>query len=123
MDFDHEWLTARKIEFETYMTKAELIQLAFSNLPPKEFIVDKVANKYDIEIVRIPMKHCVLNPIQLAWAGLKNYVRQQNVRFSLNDIAQLYNEWLAACGPEHACSFFEHLYKHEETFKIGHRRI
>ncbi|CAF4966821.1 unnamed protein product [Rotaria sp. Silwood1] len=30
-----EWLTARKIKFETYMTKAELIQLAFNHLPPK----------------------------------------------------------------------------------------
>ncbi|CAF4425847.1 unnamed protein product, partial [Rotaria sp. Silwood2] len=55
-----EWLTARKIKFETYMTKAELIPLAFNHLPPKEFIVDKIANKYDIEIVRIPVKHCVL---------------------------------------------------------------
>ena len=114
-----DWLTKRKIKFETYMTKPELMQLAFSQLPPKQYIVDKVANKYDIEIVRIPVKHCVLNPIELAWAGLKNYVRQQNVRFSLNDVAQLCNEWLAACGPENASNYFAHVYKHEETFKIA----
>ncbi|CAF2118264.1 unnamed protein product [Rotaria magnacalcarata] len=114
-----DWLIARKIKFESYMTKPELIQLAFSNLPPKEFIVDKVANKYNIEIVRIPIKHCVLNPVELAWAGLKSYVRQQNVQFNLNDIEQLCNEWLAACGPEHASRYFAHVYKHEETFKIA----
>ena len=51
------------------MTKAELIQLAFNHLPPKEFIVDKIANKYDIEIVRIPVKHCV--PIAVPSTGLK----------------------------------------------------
>jgi len=114
-----DWLTKRKIKFETYMTKAELIQLAFSQLPPKQYIVDKIANKYDIEIVRIPVKNCVLNPVELAWAGLKKYVLQQNVRFSLNDVAQLCNEWLAACGPENASGYFAHVYKHEETFKIA----
>ncbi|CAF1503947.1 unnamed protein product [Rotaria sp. Silwood1] len=88
-----DWLNNRQIKFETYMTKAELIALAFIHLPPKEYIVDKVASKYDIEIVRMPVKHCVLIPIELGWAGLKNYVRKYNVRFSLNDIAQLFNEW------------------------------
>jgi hypothetical protein len=118
-----DWLTARKIKYEPYMTKAELIQLAIIHLPPKEFIVDKVASKYNIEIVRIPVKHCVLNPIALDWAGLKNYVRQQNVRFSLNDIGQLCNEWLVACGPEHASGYFTHVYKQEEIFKTAEKNV
>ncbi|CAF1104810.1 unnamed protein product [Rotaria magnacalcarata] len=90
-----------------------------AELPPKEYIVDKVASKYDIEIVRIPIKHCVLNPIELAWSGLKNYVRQQNIRFSLNDIEQLCSEWLAACDPEHVSGYFTHVHKHEEIFKTA----
>ena len=114
-----DWLTKQNIKFETCMTKFELIQLAFSKLPPKQYIVDKIVNKYDIEIVRIPVKLYVLNPIELAWAGLKNYVRKQNVRFSLNEVAQLCNEWLAACDPENAANYFAHVYKHEERFKLA----
>ncbi|CAF3865788.1 unnamed protein product [Rotaria sp. Silwood1] len=118
-----DWLTTRKIKYELYMTKAELIQLAFAHLPPKEFLVDKVASKYNIEIVRIPVKHCVLNPIELRWSGLKNYVRRQNVHFSLNDVEQLCNEWLAACTPEHASGYFAHVYKHEEIFKTADKYV
>ncbi|CAF1149687.1 unnamed protein product [Didymodactylos carnosus] len=75
-----------------WMTKAELIELAFTHLSPKEYIADKIASKYDIEIVRIPVKHCVLNPI---------------------------DEWLAACDPEHASGYFTYVHKHEEIFKTA----
>ncbi|CAF0955578.1 unnamed protein product [Rotaria sordida] len=105
------------------MTKVELMQLVFTHLPPKEFIVDKVASKYNTEIVRIPVKHCALNPIKLGGAGLKNYARQQNVRFRLDDIEQLCNEWLAACDPEHASAYFAHIYKQEEIFKTADKNV
>jgi len=114
-----DWLTQRKIKFELYMTKAELLELAFQHLPPREYIVDRAAMKFDVQIVRIPVKHCVLNPIELVWSGLKDYVRKQNVRFNLNDISQLCNEWLSSLGPEHAIGYFKHVEKHEQIFKTA----
>ena len=114
-----DWLNNRKIKFETYMTKAELIELARVHLPPKEYIVDKVASKYGIEIVRLPLKHCVLNPTEFCWTALKNYARKHNVHFSLNDVARLCSEWLAACGPEHVAGYFSHVQENEETFKVA----
>ncbi|CAF0955652.1 unnamed protein product [Rotaria sordida] len=105
------------------MAKAELMQLVFTHLPPKEFIVDKVASRYNIETVRIPVKHYVLNPIELGLTGLKNYARQQNVHFRWDDIGQLCNEWLAACGPEHASAYFAHIYKQEEIFKTADKNV
>ena len=53
------------------MTKAESMELAFKNLPPQQYEGDKIVAKYNVEILRIPIKHCVLNSIELAWAGLK----------------------------------------------------
>ncbi|CAF4584900.1 unnamed protein product, partial [Didymodactylos carnosus] len=46
-----DWLTQRKIKFELYMTKAELLELAFQHLPPREYIVDRAAKKFDVQIV------------------------------------------------------------------------
>ncbi|CAF4105460.1 unnamed protein product [Rotaria sordida] len=105
------------------MTKAELMQLVFTHLPPNEFIVDKVASKYNIETVRIPVKHCVLNPIELGWASLKNYLCQRNVHFRFDYIEQLCNERLAACGPKYASAYFAHIYKQEEIFKTADKNV
>ena len=105
------------------MTKTELIQLALSHLPLRQFIIDKIANKYDVEVVRIPVKHYILNPAELGWAGLENYVRQRDVRFNVNDVAQLCSEWSAICDPKHVSSYFDHIYKHEEIFKLEDKNI
>jgi hypothetical protein len=32
-------------------TKAELLVLAFDNLPPKRYVVDEAAKKYDVDIL------------------------------------------------------------------------
>ncbi|CAF3038504.1 unnamed protein product [Rotaria sp. Silwood2] len=93
-----------------------------TRLPPKEFLVDKLASKYDVEIVRILVKRCVLNPLKRGWARLKNYVRQQNVHFNLNDIQQLCNECLSVCGHEHTAGYFAHDDKHEEIFKAADKK-
>ena len=65
------WCNGRNIKYENFMTKTELMELAFKNLPPRLYAVDKLAVKYNVEIPRTLIKHCVLNPIELAWAGLK----------------------------------------------------
>ena len=106
------------MKFEPFMTKAELIELALIHLPSRKYIVDKVTSKCNTEIVRLPVRQGVLNPIEFGWADLKNYVRKHNVRFSFNDIAQLCSEWLAARDSEHVAGYLSHLYKNE-MFKVA----
>ncbi|CAF1544458.1 unnamed protein product [Didymodactylos carnosus] len=72
-----------------------------------------------MEIVHIPVKHCVLKPIELVWAGLKNFVRNRNVRFSLNGVEQLTKEMVIVMGPEDVGPYFDHVKKHEEIFKAA----
>ncbi|CAF1627565.1 unnamed protein product, partial [Didymodactylos carnosus] len=53
------------------MTKAELLDIAYKHLPPKEYMADKAASKHNVQLVRIPVKHC------------------------------LTRQWLSSVGPEH----------------------
>ena len=39
-----EWLNNRKIKFEHHMIKTELTELAIIHLPPKRYIVNRVAS-------------------------------------------------------------------------------
>ncbi|CAF4738344.1 unnamed protein product [Rotaria sp. Silwood2] len=78
-----------------------------------------MAAKFQIEILRLPVRHCVLNPIELAWAGVKSYIRENNTPFRLNDVDHLALEYIAAVNEELATSFFFHAIKHEDIFKAG----
>jgi len=46
------WLDKHDLPFSDNMTKAELLELAFDNLPPKRYVVDEVAAKHDVQILR-----------------------------------------------------------------------
>jgi len=82
-----------------------------------------MAARFQVEIIRLPVRHCVLNPIELAWAGLKSYVRNNNTRFRLNDVHDLALEYLAAVDPQLATSFFAHAMQHEEVFKAADKYV
>ena len=61
------WLREHNITFNIDLKKSELLQLVFDNLPQKEYKVDLKAKMFDVEILRLPVKHCSLNSIELAW--------------------------------------------------------
>ena len=66
-DQSQTWLREHNIDFNINLKKSELLQLAFVNLPRKEYKVDLKAKAFDVEILRLAIKHCSLNPIELAW--------------------------------------------------------
>jgi hypothetical protein len=46
------WMDKHDLPFTGNMTKAELLELAFDNLPSKRYVVDEVAAKNDVQILR-----------------------------------------------------------------------
>ncbi|CAF4824568.1 unnamed protein product [Rotaria sp. Silwood2] len=113
----YDWLTKHNVPYFDQYSKAELIELSRANAPPKQYITDEVAAEFDIEILRLPIKHCMLNPIEIAWGGMKNFIRDQNTTFKLEEVRTLVSNWLAACDETAATGVFHHVQKYEETFK------
>lgn len=47
-----DWLDRHDLPSSDKMTKAELLELAFDNLPPKRYVVDEVAARHNVQILR-----------------------------------------------------------------------
>jgi hypothetical protein len=50
---------------------------------------DKIANLHGHEVLRTPVRHCELNPIELIWAQVEGFVAKNNTTFRLKDVKEL----------------------------------
>ena len=56
---------------------------------PVVYKTDKIANLHGHEVIRTPVRHCELNPIELIWAQVKGFVAKNNTTFRINDVKEL----------------------------------
>lgn len=59
----------------------------------------------------------MLNPIELAWSGLKNFVRKNNTDFRLSEVRNLASQWIRSLTADSASAYLDHVLKIEATFK------
>ena len=64
-----------------------------------------------------------MNPIELAWPGIKNYIRNNNTNFRLVDIHNLSVEYLAAVHEPLSTSYFRHIKRNKDTFKAADKYV
>ena len=57
--------------------------------PLSIFKTDKIANLHGHEVLRTPVRHCELNPIELIWVQVKGFVAENNTTFRLKDVKEL----------------------------------
>ena len=63
----------------------------------------------------------MFNPIELAWTGLKNYVRDKNVNFSLSNFWRLTDQWMTSLNRVIAVNYINETYKTRDIFKESDR--
>ena len=90
-----DWLKNKNVSFSTNAKKDELYNLIKIHKPrsPK-YRIDELAQKYGHTIIRLPPYHPDLNPIELIWSNIKNFVAKNNKDFKIKSIQKLFEEAL-----------------------------
>ncbi|XP_027843956.2 uncharacterized protein LOC114124782 [Aphis gossypii] len=81
-----------------------------------KYVIDEYAKDNQKIVLRLPPYHCELNPIELAWSSVKNYVRTHNNTFKIKDVLDLLKKGVDHVTPEMWSNFVGHVVKEEEKF-------
>ena len=71
------------------MLKSELLQLVRLNSVATIYKTDVVAEAAGHCVLRLPIAHCELNPIELIWAQVKGYAARNNKTFTMAEALKL----------------------------------
>lgn len=111
------WLTEKNIDFDPSFLKPQLYKLIQQHKPRfQQYQLDAILQEKGHSVLRLPPYHPDLNPIELIWADVKNYVGSRNVAFQLADVRRLCEEKFAMIGQEEWRSRCDHVKKIEDGY-------
>ena len=84
----HHYLTQHSIPFSAPDTKKVLYEKIKQKKTPVIYKTDNIAHLHGHEVLRTPVRHCELNPIELIWAQVKGFVAKNNTTFRLKDVKE-----------------------------------
>ena len=73
-----QFLTSHNITVSPSLTKSAIYNVVQEQHFKPVYAVEKLCNDMGVDVLRLPPYHCMLNPIELAWAQLKRAVRRMN---------------------------------------------
>ena len=118
-----ERLRLKNISFEDNETNAILLMKVKSVYVPKIFMLEEITKKFcttkgkDIKVLRLPVAHSELNPIELIWALIKGYVAANNTTFKIKDVKKLAEEAFTKVTDRNWMQPVKHILKVENLFR------
>jgi len=79
----------------------------------KPYIIDNLAKDTGHTVLQLPPYHCEFNPIELAWAMVKGYVKWENTTFKIDNIHQLLNMVIERVITKNWRNFIQHVIEKE----------
>ena len=114
-----QWLSAHSIAWSREMLRPELLGEGLVKLHRplhKEYICDQVVELRGHQVVRLPLYHSDLNPIELVWAQLKENVGRLNTVCGLKEVKKLLIGQFSSITPDK----WEHCCKHVEKIEADY---
>ena len=84
-----EWLDKHNITYDSTDIKKTLLEKVKQYRTSPIYLTDEAAHEHGHTVLRLPVGHCELNPIELAWASVKGYVAKHNRDYNLAEVEQL----------------------------------
>lgn len=111
------WLENKGEVVDHTKVKSQLLERVQVLKPQYEqYVIDELAKAANKTVVRLPPYHCELNPIELAWSSVKNYVRMNNTTYKFQDVRRLLEEGVERVTPDMWKNFISHVTKEEDKF-------
>ena len=103
---------------EDYMslTRVELACLCKQHRPKKRYEIQDLASKYKCKALLLPVGHPELNPIEMIWAKMKDYIKKKNTNFSLTDDEKYAREFFESFDESEWVKYINHVKKVEEEY-------
>ncbi|XP_022179192.1 uncharacterized protein LOC111039855 [Myzus persicae] len=83
------WFESKGDIVDTSMVTEELFQIVNTLKPIYEKYADETVKTHNIHILSLPPYHRELNPIELIWSAIKNFVRMDNSTLKIRDVKRL----------------------------------
>ena len=61
------------------------------------------------EVVHLPVAHCTLNPIEMAWSRVKGHIKDNNCAFTLTEVERLAWEGFEVVTPDVWADLVKHV--------------
>ncbi|XP_060855056.1 uncharacterized protein LOC132932705 [Metopolophium dirhodum] len=109
------WLISKGVIVDIAMFKPQLLAKV-REIKGKyvSYVVDNMAKNAGHTVLRLPPYHCELNPIELAWAMVKTYVKHNNTTFNIDDVRVLLNTAIERVTSENWQNFIAHVITEEQ---------
>lgn len=115
------WLAARGVVYNftvEKVLKTEMLATAKLMQIPKVYLTDHLAENCgkDVKVLRLPIGHCELNPIELIWAEVKRKIADQNKTFKIKDVNELAKAIIDDVTAESWQNTIEHVLRVEQDY-------
>lgn len=98
------------------LTRVELVQICKKNKSKAIYEVSVLTQRFDCDVLFLPVAHPEFNPIEMTWSQVKGYVTK-NVRFSMREVEKLVHHSLDAFDEDQWKKYADYCIKVENQYR------